>query len=155
MTFKHGLRNRAYVSADLNQGGGAVTWSELDLVEGIGHESSRDEAEVVNRRGEHKKYGAGKIDESYTITVTWDPADAAVLILWNAYRNNSVIGFADANGDITTNGTNVVFMDVIVTGAPRPQDLSEYDSVEFTVRPAAESTYEPIWYTIGTTTTTA
>ena len=60
MGYKHGLRNKAYVGSVLHQANTTITWSLLDLTESVGHEDSRDEAEIINRRGEFAVYGSGK-----------------------------------------------------------------------------------------------
>lgn len=154
MAYKHGLRNKFYVSATLHQAGTSITWSQLDLAESVGNDDSRDVAEVVNRRGEFKTYGVGKRSVSYTVACTYDPDDAAQAILWTAYRNATPIAIADMDGVITVAGTRGVFADVIVTGAPKPEDLAAFDSVEFTLQPAAVSTYQPTFNTIAAPTTT-
>jgi hypothetical protein len=154
MGYKHGLRSKFYVSATLHQAGTSITWSQLDLAESVGNEDSRDVADVVNRRGEFKVHGVGKRTLSYTVPCTYDPDDAAQAILWTAYRNGTPVAIADMDGAIATPGTRGVFADVIVTGAPKPQDLAAFDSVEFTLQPAAVSTYQPTFNTIAAPTTT-
>jgi hypothetical protein len=155
MGYKHGLRNKFYVSTTLHQAGTSITWSEVDLAESVGMEDSRSEAEVVNRRGEFVLYGVGKRTVTYTLPCTYDPADAAQAILWNAYRNGTTIAIADMDGPIATNGTKGMFMDCVVVSAPKPQDLAAFDSVEFGIKPAAASTYTPNFMTIAGVTTTA
>lgn len=156
MGYKHGLRNKLYVSSTLHMAGTSITWSELDLAESVGNEDSRSEAEVVNRRGDFVLYGTGKRTVTYTIPCTYDPADAAQAILWTAYRNGTPVAIADMDGAINVNGTKGMFIDCVVVSAPKPQDLAAFDSVEFGLKPAAVSTFTPTYTTIsGATTTTA
>lgn len=155
MGYKHGLRNRFYVSATLHEDETPITWSEADLTESVGHEDARDEAEIVNRRGEFAVYGVGKRKAGYTLKMTYDPADAAFAIIWAAYQNGTMIAIADMDGDITVSGTKGTYMDVVVLSAPKPEDLTAFDSIEFVFKPAAMSTHEPEFVTIaGATTTT-
>ena len=76
MGYKHGLRNKCYVGAVLHSAESTITWLELDLAESVGNDDTRDEAEIVNRRGDFKLYGAGKRALSYTLPCTYDPADS-------------------------------------------------------------------------------
>lgn len=154
MGYKHGLRNRAYVGDVLHQAGSTITWSHLDLAESVGHEDSRDEAEIVNRRGEFKVYGSGKRATSYTLPCTYDPADAAQALLWTAYRAGTPVSLAIMDGAIATAGTKGTYLDAIILSATKPEDLAAFDSVEFTFKPAAESTYEPQFVSIAAPTTT-
>jgi hypothetical protein len=155
MGYKHGLRNKFYVSATLHQANESITWSELDLAESVGNEDSREEAEVKNRRGEFVLFGVGKRTVKYTLPCTYDPADAAQAIIWAAYRAGTPIAIADMDGNIATSGTKGMFMDCVVTQAPKPEDLAAFDTVEFAFAPAAVSTYAPTFNTIaGATTTT-
>lgn len=154
MSYKHGLRNRFYVGDVLHQAGTTITWSHLDLVESVGHEDSRDEAEIINRRGEHAVYGSGKRKVGYTVSATYDPADAAQALLWAAYRAGTPISIAVMDGNIVTAGVKGTFMDAIILSASKPEDRAAFDSVEFTFKPAAESTYEPTFNTIAAPTTT-
>lgn len=156
MGYKHGLRNKLYVSSTLHQAQTSIQWSELDLAESVGNEDSRSEAEVINRRGDFVLYGTGKRTVTYTVPCTFDPADTAQAILWTGYRNGTAIAIADMDGAINVNGTKGMYIDCAVVSAPKPQDLAAFDTVEFGLKPAAASTYTPTYTTIsGVTTTTA
>ena len=155
MAYKHGLRGKFYVSSTAFNGSGSPTWVLLDLAESVGREDSYEEAEVKNRRGEFVLFGVGKRTVKYTLPCTYDPADAAQAIIWAAYRAGTPIAIADMDGNIATAGTKGMFMDCVVTQAPKPEDLAAFDTVEFGFAPAAVSTYEPTFNTIaGATTTT-
>lgn len=156
MGYKHGLRNKFYVSSTLHQAQTSISWSELDLAESVGNEDSRSEAEVINRRGDFVLYGTGKRALTYTVPCTYDPDDAAQAILWTAYRNDTPVAIADMDGSIGVNGSKGMFIDCVVVSAPKPQDLAAFDTVEFGLKPAATSTFAPTFTTIsGVTTTTA
>jgi hypothetical protein len=154
MAYKHGLRGKFYVSATLHQAGTPITWSEVDLTEAIGMEDSRAVADITNRRGEFVTHGVGKRTLSYTLSVTYDPDDAAQAILWTAYRNGTPIAVADMDGGIAVSGSRGVFADMVVTSAPKPSDLAAFNTVEFGLQPAAVSTYQPTFNTIAAPTTT-
>jgi len=154
MSYKHGLRNGFFVGSVLHQANTTIAWSHLDLTESVGHEDSRDEAEIINRRGEYAVYGSGKRKASYTIGCTYDPSDAAQALVWAAYRAGTPIAIAVMDGNIATPGVKGTFMDAIILSASKPEDLAAFDSVEFTFKPAAESTYEPTFNTIAAPTTT-
>jgi len=148
MAFKHGLRNKFYIGSVTHMVGTTITWTEVTLVESIGNEDTRDEAEIVNRRGDMKLYGVGKRAFSYTVTLTYDPADTATTTLLAAYRAGTMLSIADMDGPIATTGTKGMFFDAIITSAPKPEDLSAYDSIELTFKPSAESTFVPVFTTI-------
>ncbi len=149
MAYKHGLRNKFYVSSTAFNNAGSPTWVLLDLVESVGNEDSREEAEVKNRKGEFVRYGVGKRTLSYTLPCTLDEADTAQAILWAAYRAGTPIAIADMDGLIATVGSKGMQMDVVVTQAPKPSDLAAFDTVEFVIKPAAMSDKEPTLVTIA------
>lgn len=152
--YRHGLKNKFYVGAILHEAGTAITWLEVKLVESVGNEDARDEAEVVNRDGDLKTYGGGKRGVAYTLPITWAPGDPACALIWTAYQTNTPIAMADMDGKISVNGTRGMFMDIQVLGAPKPSELNAYDKREFTFKPSADSSYEGREVVIGATTTT-
>jgi len=156
MAYRHGLRNKFYVSATAFKTAGTPTWVELDMAESMGHEDSREEAEVKNRKGDFVLYGSGKRTMSFTLPCTFDEADPAQAIILAAYRNNTVIAIADMESAITNTGSKGMQMDVVVLQAPKPSDLAAYDSMEYMFKPAAETAKVPTFVTVagGTSTTT-
>jgi hypothetical protein len=152
MGYKHGLRNKFYVSSTAFKSvagtPGTPTWVLLDLVESVGNEDSREEAEVKNRKGDFVTYGVGKRTLSYTLPCTLDEADTAQAIVWAAYRAGTPIAIADMDGLIATSGSKGMQMDIVVTQAPKPSDLAAFDTVEFVFKPAAESDKVPTLVTV-------
>lgn len=148
MGVKTGLDGKLYASTT-EHSAGTPTFTLIDLVESIDHEHSADEIELVNRRGRHKKYAAGKIAKSYTVRVTYDPADAGFIILYDAFISGAAIGVAIMDDLITVNGTKGWYADMVVMQGPKPEDLTGFDAVEFVLRPAAKSSYEPTRTTIS------
>lgn len=142
-TTKLGLDGKAYVSTTTHDDGGSITWSEVDLVESIEHEDSKTEADVDNRSSRYTKSGSGQRKISYTLTCTYDASDAVIELLRDAYDNDTVLALAVMDGDITTSGEQGFYLDVEVFSAPKPEELEEFDSIAFKLKPAAKSSFEP------------
>ena len=147
MGFKTGLDGKFYASADKHQDG-SPTFTEIDLTESIDMEHEGDEIELVHRRGDFKKYDTGKFAMSYTVRVTYDPADAQFDILYDALQSRAPIGCAFMDDNILTIGTKGWFADMVVMQGPKPEDLQAFDAVEFVLKPAAKSTYSPTRHTV-------
>lgn len=148
--MKMGLDGKCYISADLHEDlPTALTYLELDLVEQIDQEFARAEGTVDNRKSDFTKYGSGQAAIGYTITVTYEPGDAAYAILENALINRTVIGLAVMDDDITTSGVKGWLLDVEVFGGPKGEQPNEFDKVPFVLKPAAKSAYNPTRHTVA------
>jgi len=148
MTTKTGLDGKLYVSATTHETGG-ITWSELDLLEQLGHEDSRAEATFRNRRSVIARSSAGTREIAYVVTCTYHSTDAVVELLRDAYENGTTIALAVMDDDITTVGTKGNYLDVEVFTDQKPEDLDEFDSIEFKLKPSGRSTFEPTRVTIA------
>lgn len=148
MGYKLGLDGKAYASATTHEAG-SITWTELDLVESIEQSNAKGQANVNNRSSKYEKSSGGQKRITYTLTLTKDTANAQFTLLQNAYDNDTVIALAIMDGDITTSGNKGFYMDVEVFDAPEPEELEEFNSVSFVLRPSAKSTYEPQRVTIA------
>lgn len=150
MTVKMGLDGKLYVAAELHEDlPTPISYLEVDLVEDIQHEFAAEEGTVNNRQSRFTKYGAGQIAKAYTVVVTYDPADSTFDVLYNALLAKTTIGVAVMDGDITTSGMKGWLMDAQVLSGPKPEQLSEFDKVTFTIKPSAYSTYNPTRTTIA------
>ena len=149
MGYILGRECKAYASTTRHDDGGSITWTELDLVESIEHSDAKGQANVNNRSSQFEKSGSGQRRVSYTLTVTRDTADAQFTLLEDAYNNNTVLAIAIMDGDITTTGEKGFYFDAEVFEAPSPEELEEFKSVGFVIRPSAKSTFEPVRVTIA------
>ncbi|MCR9200430.1 MAG: hypothetical protein NXI04_17480 [Planctomycetaceae bacterium] len=147
--MKLGLDGKAYASTTTHASGGSITWTEGDLIEQIEHEDAKGEAKVNNRRSRIEKSGSGQRRISYTLTLTYEADDPFIVLLMAAYENDTVLSFAVMDDDITTSGVKGFYLDVEVFSAPKPENLEEFDKVQFKVMPAAKSTYEPQRVTVA------
>ena len=87
-------------------------------------------------------------DASVEFEMVWDTADAGFTAIKNAYFNNSLIGLAAMDGDITVNGHQGLWADCSIIDFSRDEPLEDAISVKVTAKPTY-SANAPIWKTIG------
>ena len=142
--MKIGLTGVAYVTADLHQDEPDPTYLEIDLIEEIDQEFTKANATLQNRRSQFSKHSGGIVTFSYTLTLTYHPADSAFALIYDAMLSNDPLGFAIMDSIITDPlGTKGWILDAEVFDGPKPEQLNEFDKVAFVIRPTAKSTFDP------------
>ena len=129
--------------------GGTPTWVLLGNVKNVTLNLQKGEADVTTRANQGWRATAGTLKEgTIEFEMVWDTADAGFTAIKNAYFNNTLIGLAAMDGDITTNGNQGLWADCSIVDFSRDEPLEDAISVKVTAKPTY-SANAPIWKTIG------
>lgn len=122
MSYQVGREFKAYYDAS---GVESATWLELVDIEDVTEENSKSTATVKNRKSKYEKNLGGQHQMSGTLKQTYDKASVAQLAMLTAYDDDSVMGLAIADGDITTIGTISMQLDSLITTHNRSQGVDD------------------------------
>jgi hypothetical protein len=76
--------------------------------------------------------------------MVWDTDDAGFTAIKDAYFNDTLIGLAVMDGDVSTQGSQGLWADCMITDFSRDEPLEEAISVKVTAKPTY-SANPPIW----------
>ena len=88
-------------------------------------------------------------DGSVEFEMVWDTGDAGFTAIKDAYFNDSTIGLAIMDGDITTPGSQGLQANFEVMNFSRSEPLEDALKVNVTVKPAYSPSTPPAWVTIS------
>ncbi|WP_428937766.1 phage tail tube protein [Fontivita pretiosa] len=129
--------------------GGTPTWTLLGNVKNVTLNLQKGEADVTTRANQGWRATAGTLKEgTIEFEMVWDTADAGFTAIQQAYFNNTLIGLAAMDGDITTNGSQGLWADCSIIDFSRDEPLEDAISVKVTAKPTY-SANAPIWKTIA------
>jgi hypothetical protein len=129
--------------------GGTPTWTLLGNVKNVTLNLQKGEADVTTRANQGWRATAGTLKEgTIEFEMVWDTADAGFTAIQTAYFNNTLIGLAAMDGDITTNGSQGLWADCSIIDFSRDEPLEDAISVKVTAKPTY-SVNAPIWKTIA------
>ena len=132
-------------------GVGGGTWTELTNVRDVTLNLEKSEADVTTRANNGWRAMAALLkDGSVEWEMVWDTADAGFTAIKDAYFNNSLIGLAIMDGDITTPGSQGLQANFEVMSFSRSEPLEDALKVNVTVKPGYSPSTPPEWVTIST-----
>ena len=124
--------------------GGTPTWVEVPIVQEPSLDLSSDEGEVADRASIFKRYVKGQLDAPLTIRMSRKVGNAVYQDFRDAYLSRTtILGIGMASGEIDTVGEEVFMGDFIVTGFPITESIAEANSIEVTLKLAANSDNAP------------
>lgn len=124
--------------------GGTPVWVEVPIVQEPSLDLSSDEGEVADRASIFKRYVKGQLDAPLTIRMSRKVGNAVYTAFRDAYLSRTtILGIGMASGEITTSGEEVFMGDFIVTGFPITESIAEANSIEVTLKLAANSDNAP------------
>jgi hypothetical protein len=128
--------------------GGLGSWLELVNVKDVTLNLETGEADVTTRGNAGWRATVATLKEgSIEFEMVWDTGDAGFTAIKNAYFNNTKIGFAIMDGNITESGSQGLQADFSVTNFSRKEALEEALTVSVTAKPTY-STTAPQWVTV-------
>jgi hypothetical protein len=127
---------------------GSPAWNEIPNVKDLSLPFELGEADVSTRGYGSWKARIGTLgDLELTFDTVYDPTDADVTALRDAFFARTIIGMAIMDGDITVSTTKGFRADMQVFGFEQSQNLEDAQRVSVTMRPAY-STNVPASYTV-------
>jgi len=145
MAIKLGMEAKLYYDPAGVSGG---SWTELTNVKDLTLNLETGEADVTTRGNAGWRATVATLkDGSIEFEMVWDTTDAGFTAIKDAYFNNTAIGFAIMDGDITTTGSQGLQADFSITNFSRNEALEEAITVNVTAKPTY-STTAPAWVTV-------
>jgi hypothetical protein len=124
--------------------GGTPTWVEVPIVQEPSLDLTSDEGEVADRASIWKRYIKGQLDAPLTIRMSRKVGNAVYKVFRDAFLSRTtILGIGMASGEIDTVGEEVFMGDFLVTGFPLTESIAEANSVEVTLKLAANSENPP------------
>ncbi len=129
--------------------GGTPLWTELTNVKNVDVSLQKGEADVTTRGNNGWKASVGTLKEgSIEFEMVWDTDDTGFAALQAAYFNDTAIGIAAMDGDVTEAGRQGLWADMAVIDFSRSEPLEEALTVKVTLKPTY-SANPPQWKTIA------
>ena len=147
MAVKLGMNAKLYLCAAGI--GGTPTWTELTNAKSVTLNLQKGEADVTTRGNNGWKAVVGTLKEgSIEFEMVWDTEDEGFAAIKDAYFDDTAIGMAVMDGDITAGGSQGLWADCSVIDFSRDESLEEAITVKVTVKPTY-SANAPEWKTIA------
>lgn len=140
MPYQTGRLCKAYYDPS---GVGGSSWIELGDVEVAEQTNGKNVATVKNRKSKFEKGLAGQHQMTGTLRLTYDKAATWFADFMAAFENDTIIGLALMDGDITVAGTTGIQLDALITSFSPPQELDEAMNIPCEFQPHALSSVEP------------
>lgn len=116
---------------------GDVTWTEEDEVRDVTLNLDRSEADVTTRANSGWRATATTLaDASVDFMLIFKSDDSQFESIRDAFTDNTEIALAIMDGDITSDGTQGLAANFVVTSFSRSEPLEEGISYDVTVRPS-------------------
>ena len=144
MAEKFGIDAKLYYDTD---GVANDTWTECDIINGdvtLGLEKAEADA-TTRAMGGWKAVVAKMKEATLEFQIIWDTADAGFDALQSAFLNDTAIGIACMDGDITTVGNEGLKADMCVSRFNRVEAQDGLQVAEVTLKPTYSAT-APAWY---------
>ncbi len=143
-----GVRCRAYYSASGSEG---ATWLDLETIGDVQLALPRESSKVPERGSDFLKTLVGQVDAEVTIRLNRRPGNTAYDAFRAAHIAGGDIGCCFASGDRTVAGNEEFMADFKITGwqVNEPASGGEASTVDVTLSPSAESSFEPVYQAIA------
>jgi len=116
--------------------GGSPAWTEVTGVRNLKLNHSRGEADVSTRGGGGWKATApALIDASIDFDLVYDPDDAAVVALEEAFFAGTLVGLAVMSGPVAVAGSRGLWADCAILKFERDEGLEAALTVAVTAKP--------------------
>jgi len=126
-----GLDAKFYINGGTEQ---TPSWGEVSAVRDVRVSLESGEIDLARRGSTWRKFRAGLKEATLEIELLYDPSDANIGTLRDAYVNGTVVDVAAADGDIASAGYFRILGNV--TKWENEQPLEEGSTVSVTIRPA-------------------
>lgn len=133
--FYHSDSNLGSTSSGAS-GPSTLTWTETDRVSDLTVSLEKGEADVSDRGSTYNEYLGTNKDATLEFTLWWDPDDASVTAIRDAYLDDSLIALAAMDGDVESSGSQGLTANFTITGFSQNQPLQEGVAIDVTARPS-------------------
>lgn len=124
-------------------GVGGSSWTEIGDVEVVEESDEKNTSVIKNRNSRFEKGLAGQANLAGSFRATFNKGATWLEDMQAARDDDSIVGLAIMDGDITTAGNSGWQLDALITSCPRTQDIDDASTVNVGYMPHALSDNEP------------
>jgi len=125
-------------------------WDEVSNVRDLTLGVEKGSTDASTRGATWRQYLTTLKDAAIDWQMLWDTDDADFSAFQDAFFNDSQVEIAIMDGDIDTAGSEGLRLTVDVMSFSRNEPLENSLSVDVSVKPSAEASHAPAWYTVST-----
>lgn len=145
MAFVIGMNGKLYRNTGAY---GSPVWNEIPNVKDVKVTLDPDTASAATRNNNGYNAKAATLKNlAYEFEMVWDPTDADMIAIRDAFLNNTTLDVVALDGGSGVSGSQGPRAICMVTKFGRDEPLSDFMKVPVMLEPTYNTTSGPTWYT--------